>query len=193
MQYNKKDIFVPVLLGTARVGRKSELAARFVVEQVKAYGLKTQLVDVRDLATAHTIPVWEKSEKTTPWRTIVAECDGLIVVAPEYNHGYPGELKIVLDQAYKEYEKKPVGLCGVAGGTLGGSRVVENLRPVFVELSMVLLRNAVYFSRVESLFDEKGAITDESYKERVKKFLDELYWYAVGLKQLRAQSDTAKS
>jgi NAD(P)H-dependent FMN reductase len=45
--------------------------------------------------------------------------DGLVIVAPEYNHGYPGILKHVLDTNLKEYIHKPVGLCGVSAGAFG--------------------------------------------------------------------------
>ena len=76
--------------------------------------------------------------------------DGLIVVSPEYNHGYPGPLKEVLDSLYEEYEHKPIGICG-AGGGLGGSRAVEQLRLVAIELKLVPIREALYFPMVWDL------------------------------------------
>lgn len=58
----------------------------------------------------------------------MTRADGLVIVSPEYNHGYPGEMKLMLDQLYKEYNRKPVGICGVSSGALGGARMVEQLR-----------------------------------------------------------------
>ena len=65
--------------------------------------------------------------------------DGLVIVAPEYNHGYPGILKHALDTNLKEYIHKPVGLCGVSAGGFGGTRVIESLLPVMRELGMVTI------------------------------------------------------
>lgn len=41
----------------------------------------------------------------------MTRADGLVIVAPEYNHGYPGALKSVLDLLLKEYIHKPVAFC----------------------------------------------------------------------------------
>ena len=92
---------------------------------------------------------------------------------------------MMIDIAYQEYGRKPVGLCGVSMSPMGGVRAVEQLRGVFAELHMVDIREALYFSSVGELFDEEGNITDESYEERVKTFLDELVWYAKALKTAR--------
>ncbi|MFH1193708.1 MAG: NAD(P)H-dependent oxidoreductase [bacterium] len=167
--------FIPILLGTARAGRESEKAAKFVFEEVKKFAeVKTEFFDVRDFITLLTVPSWEKGEKNVLWQKIMAKADGLIVVSPEYNHGYPGELKIVLDGAYKEYEGKPLGICGVSASPIGGARMAEQLRLVSVELKMIPARNAVYFSGIKDLFDAKGKIKDESYKDRIKTLLDEM-------------------
>ena len=53
------------------------------------------------------------------------ERDGLVVVTPEYNHGYPGVLKSVLDLLLKEYIHKAVAFVGVSAGPWGGTRVIE--------------------------------------------------------------------
>jgi NAD(P)H-dependent FMN reductase len=38
--------------------------------------------------------------------------DGLIVVTPEYNHGYTAVPKNALDHAYAEFARKPIGFVG---------------------------------------------------------------------------------
>ncbi len=42
---------IPVILGTGRVGRQSEKMANFVLEQVEASGIETELLDVKDHAS----------------------------------------------------------------------------------------------------------------------------------------------
>lgn len=46
-----RSLFIPVILGTSRMGRASENVARFVVRQLAAMPeIETELVDVRELA-----------------------------------------------------------------------------------------------------------------------------------------------
>lgn len=165
-----EKLFVPVILGTAREGRRSEAAAKFMVEQVKKASLETELIDVRNYlhkATQETFPEQQElGEK-------LKRADGYVVVSPEYNHGFPGELKLFLDTFYQEYARKPVGICGVSAGPNGGVRAVEQLRLVFIEFHAVPIREAVYFRNVQDLFDEQGAMKNASYGKQVETFLNE--------------------
>ena len=176
-------LYIPIILGTARVNRQSEKVANFVLQEVRKFGLKSELLDVRDFLVSAT----DNTQQETITRKLaqkIIPADGLIVVSPEYNHGYPGELKLMLDLLYEEYAKKPIGFCAVSGGQIGGARAVEQLRLVAIELHMVPIREAVYFPDVYKLF-ENGKIKDTRYYERVKKFLEELSWYAEALKIAR--------
>ena len=180
-------LFIPLILGTAREGRRTEAAARFVYGEMKKRSeLETEFLDVRDFR----IPASDNSETSDIAKKFIAfitRADGLVIVAPEYNHGYPGELKMMLDMAYKQYGRKPVAICGT-GGMLGGGRMLEQLRLVMIELGMAPIREAVYFSKVWELFDEMGVIKDASYAARVGRLLDELTWYARALKRAREES-----
>lgn len=179
---NGVKLYIPVILGTGREGRHSENVARFVLEEVKKNPeIESELLDVRDFrlpATDNT----GKSETAKKFAEKINRADGLVVVAPEYNHGYPGELKLMLDMLYKEYAKKPLGIVGVSAGGLGGVRMVEQLRLSSIEFRMVPIREAVYFSAAQDLFDESGRIKDGSYGRKVGRLLEELVWYGKVLK-----------
>jgi hypothetical protein len=69
----------------------------------------------------------------------VNRADALVIVAPEYNHGYPGLLKHVLDTNLKEYIHKAAGIVGVSAGIFGGARAIQNLIPVLRELGLVTI------------------------------------------------------
>lgn len=178
-----KKLYIPVILGTARENRQSEKVANFVRQETEKFGLETEIIDVHDFIVGITNNT-RKSPAAKKLATKINQADGLIIVSPEYNHGYPGELKLMLDMLYEEYARKPIGFCGVSGGSLGGARMVEQLRLVAIELHMVPIREAVYFSNVEGLFDDKK-INDSKYHERMRKFLEELCWYGEALKTAR--------
>lgn len=180
-------MLIPVILGTARNGRQSEKVAKFVASEVKKAGIDTEIIDVRDFRVAATDNTGALPQASSLSRKI-APADAFIIVSPEYNHGYPGELKMMLDLLYDEWARKPVGFCGVSAGGLGGARAVEQLRQVVVELHMVNIREALFFPVVQNLFDEKGDIKDAApYRDRVKTFLEELTWYAETLKNRRGK------
>lgn len=175
------SLFIPVILGTVRQGRMSEHVAKFVVEEVsKREGVETELIDIRQIPISTTDA--GESIKEPEFSATVMRADGLIIVAPEYNHGYPGLLKHVLDSCLKEYIHKAVGICGVSAGPFGGTRVIENLLPVMRELGLVTIFWDGNFSNVQKIFDESGKLLDEAYIRRMDKFLKELIWMSKVLK-----------
>jgi NAD(P)H-dependent FMN reductase len=182
---NTKPLFIPVILGTARKGRASENVARFVFDEVqKREGVETELIDIRELA----LPTDDAGEqiKDPKFSATVERADGLVIVTPEYNHGYPGLLKHVLDSNLKEYIHKAVGICGVSAGGFGGVRVIENLLPVLRELGLVTIFWDGNFSGAQNLFDEEGNIKDRAtYEKRIDKFLGELIWMSKTLRHGR--------
>src|SRR5947209_4805742 len=180
----ERPLFIPVILGTARQGRQSEHVARFVLEQTKRRaGVETELIDVRTLP----MRVDDAGEqiKDPIFSATVERCDGLILVTPEYNHGYPGLLKHALDMNLKEYVHKAVGICGVSAGIMGGARVIETLLPVMRELGLVTIFEDVNFGRIGTLFDERGKLLDENFIRRVDGFLNELIWMSRVLRHGR--------
>ena len=187
----ERPLFIPIILGTARQGRESENAARLVFEQTKKRaGVETEFIDVRTLPMR--VDDAGEQMKDPKFASTIERCDGLIIVTPEYNHGYPGLLKHALDMCLKEYIHKAVGICGVSAGSFGGARVIENLLPVMRELGLVTIFEDVNFGKIGTLFDERGSLLDENYIRRVDKFLDELIWMADALRHGRetiARSD----
>ena len=180
----ERPLFIPIILGTARQGRQSENVARFVFEQTKKRAdVETELIDVRKLPMR--LDDAGEQMKDPNFSATIQRCDGLIIVTPEYNHGYPGLLKHALDMNLKEYIHKAVGICGVSAGPFGGSRVIEGLLPVMRELGLVTIFEDVNFGNVEALFDEQGNMVDNNYVRRVRKFLDELIWMTRVLRQGR--------
>ena len=176
-----RSLYIPVILGTTRKGRASENVANFVFGEVKKReGVETELIDLRDLKFS-----WDdagEALKDKEFSTTVTRADALVLVVPEYNHGYPGALKHALDTNLKEYIHKAVGICGVSSGMFGGARMIENLLPVMRELGLVTIFWDGHFPKADRLFDEKGKILDDAYYKRIDKFLGELVWMAKVLR-----------
>ena len=174
-------MYIPVILGTARKGRQSEKVAKFVLSEVKKAKIKTGLIDVRDYrikATDNT----ERTSQAKKFEKILKKAGGLVIVSPEYNHSYPGELKMFLDLLFRQYYMKPFGICGVSNGNFGGARMVEQFMVLSANFRMTPA-GVMYFPFVDELFDGKGKIKDEKYYKRTEKFLDELQKVAKRIKK----------
>jgi len=177
-----KPLFIPVILGTVRKGRASHNVAKFVFEQVKRReDVESELIDIGELM----FPGDDAGEqiKHKGFSETCERADGLVLVVPEYNHGYPGMLKHVLDSNLKEYIHKAAGICGVSAGGFGGTRVIQSLLPVLRELGLVTIFWDGNFSGAQSLFDDAGEIKDRpTHEKRLDKFLAELIWMSKVLR-----------
>ncbi len=166
-------MYIPIILGTAREGRQSEKVANFMLGEVKKAGHTSEIIDVRD----YRIPATDNTEESAVAKKLeskITPADAVVIVSPEYNHSFPGELKMTLDLLWEQYAKKPVGFCGVSSGMIGGARAVEQLRLVSIQLQMIPIFETLYFPKVHYLFDEQGGIKDKSYQKRVENFLKNL-------------------
>ena len=175
-----RPLSIPVVLGTQRTGRMSEHAARVVYAELeKRPGIETELIDAATLP----IPSDEAGEaaKDPAFAEKMNRADAIVLVAPEYNRGYPGLLKHVLDTNLAEYIHKAAGVVGVSAGIFGGARMIENLLPVLRELGLVTIFWDVNVNNARTRFDETGVLVDDSFLA-IDKFLDELIWMATTLR-----------
>ena len=176
-----RPLCIPVILGTTRKGRMSAHAARFVADQIRQRdSIVTDVIDLSRLP----LPVDDAGEgvKSPAFSEAMIQADALVIVAPEYNHSFPGLLKHVLDSCLKEYIHKAAGIVAVSAGPFGGTRVIQSFLPVLRELGLVSIFWDVNFGSVGKVFDESGRLLDQAFVRRTEKFLDELVWMAKTLR-----------
>ena len=176
-----RSLNIPVILGTSRKGRASVHAARLLVELLnRRAGVSSDVVDIASLS----LPVDDAGEaiKDTTFSAAISAADGLVIVAPEYNHSFPGLLKHTLDSCLSEYIHKAVGLVGVSAGPFAGIRVVQSLLPVMRELGLVTIFWDINIGQVGKVFAEDGRLLDEAFIKRSDRFIRELIWMSKVLR-----------
>ncbi len=179
-----RPINVPVILGTTRTGRLSEHAARFVHGELrKRDGVESQLIDIAGLQ--HRLDDNGDGTADPTFDASMTQADGIVIVAPEYNHAMPGLLKHVLDSCLKQYIHKAAGIVAVSDGPFGGTRVIESSLPVLRELGLVTIFWDVNVGGVGKVFDQSGKLIDQALVRRTNKFLGELLWMAKTLRHGR--------
>lgn len=185
-----------VILGSVRQNRFGEQPAQWVMDELKKYHeIEAELIDLKTLS----LPMFDEPvspsmnqgkyahQEAVAWAKKVAEADGFIIVTPEYNHGYPSGLKNAIDYVYAEWNNKPVAFVSY-GGISGGTRAVQQLRQVAVELQMTPIRAGVHMPMYWSNLDEKGKMKPELYQSQVDTMIPQLIWWANALKAARESS-----
>lgn len=186
---------VKVILGSVREGRFSEKPGAWMLSELQKRGdLKVELLDLRDYPMPFFNEVETPSYKTKPytdptvvaWTAKIKESDAFIVIAPEYNHGYPAVLKNAFDYVYQEWNNKPIAF--VSYGSVMGARSVEQLREVAIELQMAPVRNAIHMPYDVVMAIGKGTPESEvfaPYAERAQGLAEQLLWWGKALKAAR--------
>jgi NAD(P)H-dependent FMN reductase len=188
---------IAIIIGSTRPTRYADAPTQWMLKQVQARGdMDVEVVDLRD----HPLPffdeigssLWVPSQnpEAIRWQQTVDRYDGYIFVVAEYNHSITGVLKNALDQAYKEWGRKP--FTAIAYGGTGGARAVEHLRGIGVELQMVSTHAAVHigggdFMAVHPAFGNQPIESIEAnLLPSAKTALDELLWWSKATMAARA-------
>lgn len=193
---------IALIIGSTRATRFADLPAQWMLKQAQARtDMTVELVDLRDydlpLFNEMASNLWMPSSdpKAVAWQNKLAEFDGYIFVVAEYNRSVTGALKNALDQAYKEWGHKPMS--AIAYGAAGGTRALEHLRTIAVELQMVPTRNAVHlgmgdFFRVHPGMGGSGNMADVEVNllASATATLDDIVWWAKATMSARAETVT---
>jgi NAD(P)H-dependent FMN reductase len=190
---------IALIIGSTRPTRFADKPAQWMLKQAHArQDMDVELVDLRD----HPLPFFSEvasnlrapsqAPEAIRWQQTVGKFDGYIFVVAEYNHSITGVLKNALDQAYREWNRKPFTAIGY--GSVGAGRAIEHLRGIGVELQMVSTRGAVHIggSDFMSVFPMAGNKPIEAIEAALlpaaTAALDELVWWAKATMAARAAS-----
>lgn len=173
---------IAVLSSSVRAQRNSHRVALFFKNFIETNHLAT--AEILDLHT-YRFPVFEERLKfqkdplpeTIEFAERIKVADGVLIVTPEYNGGYPASLKNVIDLLYAEWRRKPVAIATVSAGQFGGSQVMTSLVFSLWKIGAWVVPSMFPVPKVQEMYDEQGHPSDkEKTEKRAKAFLDELQW-----------------
>lgn len=193
---------IALVIGSTRPSRFADKPAQWMLKQAQAReDIEVELVDLRDhplpffAEVASNLHVPSKDPEAIRWQKRIAAFDGFIFVVAEYNHSISGALKNALDQAYREWNRKP--FTAIAYGGAGGARALEHLRGIAIELQMVSTRSAVHIggSDFMKVFPMGGNKPIEEIEQALlpaaTNALDELSWWANATMAARSSTSVA--
>jgi NAD(P)H-dependent FMN reductase len=190
---------IAVIIGSTRDSRFGPKPAQWIFELTQQREkLDVELLDLKtfDLPffNEKATNLWMPSEdpKAIAWQQKIDQFDGFIVVTPEYNRSMPASLKNAFDQAYNEWNRKPIGFLGY--GVVGAARAIEHARSSATELHMVNLRSAVHIGGSEfykvhpGMGNQPISAIEEAILPSANDMLDQLIWWGEATKAKRAET-----
>ncbi len=181
-----------IITSTTRPSRKGPALARWIVELAEMQGAFD--VELLDLAVIN-LPFLDEPhhpalhkyehEHTKNWSSKIEPADAFIIVAAEYNYGYPAPLKNALDYLYKEWNYKPVAFVSY-GGVSAGTRSVQQLKQVVAAQKMVPIVEIVNIPFFTKHINANGVfVADEILQKSAASMFTELIKWAEDLKVMR--------
>lgn len=148
----------------------------------EAAGASVTLIDLKDFP----LPVYDgdvESEQGLPpealeLKKIFAAHDGFLISSPEYNYGYTGALKNVIDWVSRRSEAgepmlsvfrgKHAAFLSATGGPSGGIRSIGQLRDLFLNMGVTVIPKSHALGNANQEFDVAGRLKNPETIKRAQ-------------------------
>ena len=173
---------IAIISSSVRIGRKSHHVALYFKKYIEEHQLAT--VEIIDL-NKYKFPIFDErlryqknpTDAMLDFSKRVKNADGVLIVTPEYNGGYPAALKNAIDLLYDEWHRKPVAISTVSDGIFGGTQVITSIQFSLWKIRAWTVPAMFPVPKVDKAFDENGnALDKEATVKRAKAFIGELLW-----------------
>jgi NAD(P)H-dependent FMN reductase len=172
---------IAIISASVRTGRKSHRVALYFENFLLKQNLAT--VEILDL-NVYQFPLFNERLKYQPspspdvldFAEKIKKADGVIIVTPEYNGGYPASIKNVVDLLYDEWFHKPIAISTSSDGSFGGSQVIISLLFTLWKIHAWVIPAMFPVPNLETSFTEEGHPVKKTTDDRAKSFIDELLW-----------------
>ena len=158
---NKK---IAVIIGSTRPGRIGENITNWVISKLPSNDTTYEVIDLGVV----NLPIFNEPmppmmgqyqfAHTKDWSAKISGYDGVVVVSPEYNAGYPAVLKNAIDYLCNEWKDKPVTI--VTYGYTGGASANNQLREVFTRLNSRVTETLPTLHFSDGIFGDDYQVAD---------------------------------
>lgn len=173
---------IAIISSSIRKGRNSHRTALYFKTFIETDDLAS--VEILDLKE-YNFPLFEERLRFFDHPTAsmlqfaerISIADGVLIITPEYNGGYPASLKNVIDLLYDEWRKKPVAISTNSGGPFGGAQVLTSLQFSLWKIGAWTVPAMFPVPKVQETFNEAGIPFDKAGTDkRATIFINELLW-----------------
>lgn len=173
-------VLIAILSSSVRISRKSDRVALYFQKFITANNIaETELLDLEQ----YDFPIFKERlknqknplESALQFAEKIKKADGIIIVTPEYNGGYPASLKNAIDLLYDEWHRKPIAIVTVSNGVFGGTQVLASLQFTLWKIRATTVTAMFPVRSVQDTFTEIGDAVDEINTNKLASiFIEEL-------------------
>ena len=174
---------ISIISSSVRSGRNSHRVALYFKRYLETNGLANpEILDLK----AYNFPLFDErlrfQESPLPsaldFAGKIKSSDGVIIVTPEYNGGYPPSIKNAIDLLYDEWYHKPVAISTVSDGRFGGTQVIISLQFTLWKMRAWTIPALFPVPDVKESFDADGVpFNPKAFGKRTTSFINELLWH----------------
>lgn len=176
-----KNIRIATISGSAQKGNNTEKALAFVHDELERIS-GIEIIQILSRTFKLSLP-----GSTTDFSAqnllleLVNNSDGLILATPEYHGSFSSLMKLTIENLGfpSALKGKPLGLLGVAAGSIGAVKSLEHLRSVCSHVGALVLPGSVSIARVREVFDTAGNCLDPTIEESIRRLPRRLVQYIV--------------
>lgn len=167
---------VAVFVGSLRKDSLNRKMAEAMIAMA-APSLRMEILEIGHLPFYNADYEADPPQAVRDFKQRLESFDAVLFVTPEYNRGVPGVLKNAIDVGSRPYGKsswnaKPGAIVSVSPGAIGAFGANHALRQSLVFLNVPAMQQPeAYIGNAASLFDDKGALVNDSSREFLQKFL----------------------
>jgi len=160
-----------IISGTNRPASNTRQVARHVESVYEALGVEFYVLDLAELPPEMFSPASyaERPASFKRFSDAILASDGIVIVTPEYNGGFPGILKYFIDMLPfpESFERRPVCFVGLAAGIWGALRPVEQLQAIFGYRNAFIFPERVFMPGIGKLLAESGQFINADISRRL--------------------------
>lgn len=162
---------ITIFSATNRPNSNTEKIAKYYQSFLTDKGINVDFFSLKDLP--HSLPFSDLyGQRSAEFQKIIDEFvthqHKFIFIAPEYNGGFPGILKVFLDAIPpKCWQDNKACLTGVSTGRAGNLRGLEHLTNILNYLKINVYHHKQPISIVDKLLDGNGDLIDEATKSMI--------------------------
>jgi NAD(P)H-dependent FMN reductase len=162
---------------TSRPDNYTAHALRVVNNELEQRVGRPTVFDARELSLS--FPGLGTTEDATRLREAIADAPGVVIGTPEYHGGFSAMAKLVIENLGlpSVLAGKPVALVGVAAGSIGAIKSLEQLRGVCSHVGALVLPGSVSVATVRKVFDAEGRCTDPHVEKALRGLAGSLVEY----------------
>ena len=181
---------IVIISPSVRNGRNSHRIALYIMNLVREMNLGD--VEILDLLKLN-FPLFNERLKyqDSPSADVgefagkIRIADGVVIIAPEYNGGYPASLKNAIDLLTDEWHRKPVAFVTVSDGNFAGTQVITSLQFIFWKLGALTVPSPMRLPNILKGFDDNGVPADKpGTDKRASGLLRDLLWMIEAKKRM---------